>query len=414
MKKNRDWILLFLVIISTTSVFFSWSLYKKVYVIAKESSALYKEILPEKREKEKEAITIVNWDPSLCKSLKAVPYAEDLGIVKAVKKINIEGVVAPYNASMLEDKDGYLVVFRYDIKERRKFGGITTPFRQKIPFPSQKMPFRTFIGAIRLDKEFNQTSSVLKIDTKSDFSEDPRIFTAEGKLYLSYNDMQENDVYSRSMRLAELDPETLQPIFISDIDQHISTVEKNWVPFTRKESSGEEKIYFGYGINPHKIMGMKDPKSNQMDHPIFPHTASLQKTPWKEKKWGVLRGGTPARLVDGQYLAFFHTLFYENKRPWYAMGAYTFEANPPYRVTALSAAPIIFKGIYDTPAINTAHSKKKAIYPAGMAFGQEDGKDVIYLSCGENDSSVKILTFDKDALLQSLTPIAPYQAENTN
>ena len=412
MKKNRDLISLFLIIISTVSVFFSWSLYKKVNVIAKESSALYKEILPEKRDQEKEEQIAATWDPSLCKSLKAIPYAEDIGIIKSVKKINIDGVIAPYNASILEDKDGYLVVFRYDIKERKKFAGLTTPFREKIPFPSQKMPFKTFIGSIRLDKELNQISPVLRIDTKSDFSEDPRIFTAAGKLYLSYNDMQDNDVYSRSMRLAELDKETLQPIFISDIDQHINYVEKNWVPFTRIEASGEEKIYFGYGINPHKIMGMQDPKSNQMDHPIFQHTASLQKMPWKEKKWGVLRGGTPARLVNGQYLAFFHTLFYEAKRPWYAMGAYTFEANPPYRVTAISAAPILFKGIYDTPAINTAHSKKKAIYPAGMAFGKEDGKDVIYLSCGENDSSVKILTFDTEALLQSLTPVTPYQADS--
>ncbi len=412
MKKKRDLLSLFLIIICTTSVLFSWGLYQKVTVIAKESSALYTEILPELQEKEKEAAVVAAWDPSLCKSLKGIPYGEDLGIIKSVKKINIDGVVAPYNASLLEDNDGYLVVFRYDIKERKKFAGLTTPFREKIPFPSQKMPFKTFIGSIRLDKEFNQVSPVQRIDTKSDFSEDPRIFTSDGKLYLSYNDMQENDVYSRSMRLAELDPKTLELVFIADIDQQINYVEKNWVPFTRKDVSGEEKIYFGYGINPHKIMGMQDPKSNQMDHPIFPHTISFQKMPWNEKKWGVLRGGTPARLVNGQYLAFFHTLFYESKRPWYAMGAYTFEANPPYRVTAVSASPILFKGIYDTPAINTAHSKKKAIYPAGMAFGKEEGKDVIYLSCGENDSSVKILTFDQESLLKSLTPVTPYQVDN--
>ncbi len=414
MKKNQNRFLLVLSVLSAVSVFFSWSLYQKVLVISKESSSLYKAILPEERAKEKEEKTIANWDSSLCKSLRPIPFGEDIGLIKSVKKLDIRGVKAPYNASVVEDKDGFLMVFRYDVKERREFFGIKTPFRQKIPFPSQKMPFKTFIGAIRLDKNFNQISEVQKIDTQSDFSEDPRIFTAEGKLYLSYNDMQENDVYSRSMRLAELDPITLQPIFISDIDQHINFVEKNWVPFTRKEASGKERIYFGYGINPHKIMGMQDPQSNQMDHPVFPHTVAFQKMPWKEKKWGVLRGGTPALIVDGQYLAFFHTLFYENKRPWYAMGAYTFEANPPYRVTAVSATPILFKGIYDTPAINTAHSKKKAIYPAGMVLGKEDNEDVVYLTCGENDSAVKVLTFNKDALLKSLTPVTPYQPKELN
>lgn len=409
-KKERNLILLFLVITSSVSIFFSWNLQNQIKVIAKQSSALHEEFFPEKEEP---TLTISDQsNPSLCKKLKGIPYAEDLGIIKSVKTLAIDGVLAPYNASILETKDGYLAVFRYDIKERKKFAGITTPFRQKIPFPSQKMPFKTFIGAARFDKDFNQITPVQRIDTKSDFSEDPRIFIADEKLYLSYNDMQENSVYSRSIRLAELNPDTLQPLFISDIDQHINFVEKNWVPFTRKESSGEEKIYFGYGINPHKILGMQSPTSNQMDHPIFPHTIAFQKMPWNEKKWGALRGGTPARLINGQYLAFFHTLFFDSKRPWYAMGAYTFEANPPYRVTAISAAPIIFKGIYDTPAINTAHSKKKAIYPAGMALGNENGKDVIYVSCGENDSSVKILTFDSESLLQSLTPVTPYQADN--
>jgi hypothetical protein len=39
MKKNRDFLLFILIAISTSSVFFSWVLYKKVYVISKESAA---------------------------------------------------------------------------------------------------------------------------------------------------------------------------------------------------------------------------------------------------------------------------------------------------------------------------------------------------------------------------------------
>jgi predicted GH43/DUF377 family glycosyl hydrolase len=304
------------------------------------------------------------------------------------------------------------MVFRYDIKERKKILGMTTPFRQKIWFHSQKMPFRTFIGAVYLDKNFSQISDIQTIDTKSEFSEDPRVFSAGGKLYISYNDMQPNEVYSRSMRLAELDPDTLTPLFICDMDQHINYVEKNWVPFANKDSNGNEKIFFGYGINPHKVLAMDDPQSSHMDHLVCPHNIAFQKLAWKEKKWGALRGGTPALLINGQYLAFFHTLFYESKRPWYAMGAYTFEATPPYRVTAVSPFPILFKGIYDTKAINTAHSKKKAIYPSGMTLGKEDGKDVVYLAVGENDSSIKILTFDAEGLLQSLVPTTPYSPIN--
>jgi hypothetical protein len=43
-----------------------------------------------------------------------------------------------------------------------------------------------------------------------------------------------------------------------------------------------------------------------------------------------------------------------------------------------------------------------------------DGQDLIHLSCGENDSAIKILTFDKEALLKTLKPIGSSQIENTS
>ncbi len=417
MTKTSKWLVCCLGVFSLTSAFFSWNLHQTVRSMGKESKAVYSALFPEVIEKVKEQEIVEKWDNSLCSSLKGVPYGEDLGMIKNVKEIPLEGVVAPHNASILEDKDGYMLFFRYDVKDRVKILGVSTPVREKIPFVSKKMPYRTNIGVVRLNKDFKQCSPVQRVDTGSDFSEDPRAFKAGDAVYVSYNDMQENPMYSRTMRLASLDAETLKTLYTIDIDQHIQHVdqvnhiEKNWVPFVVKQPDGFEKIFFEYGINPHKIMRMKDPKSNEMDHLIFPHEVSLQKMPWKSK-WGPFRGGTPARLVDGQYLAFFHTLFYEGKRPWYVMGAYTFESTAPYRVTAISPAPILFKDIYNTPAKNTAHSNKRAIYPAGIALGVEDGKDVVYVSCGENDCKVKLITFDKEALLASLIPVPLYKKDS--
>ncbi len=414
MTKTYQWLVYSLGVFCLASAFFSWNLNQNVRSLGKESKAVYSALFPEVVEKIKEEEVIANWDNALCSSLKGVPYGEDLGMIKSVKKLEINGVLAPHNASILEDKDGYLLFFRYDVKDRVKILGVSTPIREKIPFISKKMPYRTNIGAVRLDKDFKQVSSVQRIDTGSDFSEDPRAFKVGDSLYISYNDMQENPLYSRTMHLASVNVDTLTTIHTLDIDQHIQHVdqvnhiEKNWAPFAVKGEDGVDRIFFEYGINPHKIMRMKSPTSNEMDHLIFPHEVSLQKMPWKSK-WGPFRGGTPARLVDGQYLAFFHTLFYEGKRPWYVMGAYTFEATPPYRVTAVSPAPILFKGIYETPTKNTAHSNKRAIYPAGIALGVEEDKDVVYVSCGENDCIVKIITFDKEALLNSLAPVPLYK-----
>jgi predicted GH43/DUF377 family glycosyl hydrolase len=84
------------------------------------------------------------------------------------------------------------------------------------------------------------------------------------------------------------------------------------------------------------------------------------------------------------------------------MGAYTFEAKPPFRITAVSTAPILFDGIYDTPALNTASPDKYVIFPCGFAIEKKEGKTLIHLGCGENDSAIKIVTMDKDELVKSL------------
>ena len=414
MKKTHIWLFSTLAVVFSGSLFFSWSLNGKVKALSTQSMAIYGALFPEVQDKIKEVEVAQKWDKSLCRSLAGVPFGEDVGVIKSVKRVLVDGVLAPHNASIVEDQDGYLMFFRNDIKEKKKIAGVETPFKEKVPFISKKMPYRTYISAVRLDKDFNQISAVQRINTQSHFSEDPRAFKAGDKIYLSYNDMQENLSYSRTIHLAGIDSKTLEPTFISDIDQHIQHVdqvnhiEKNWVPFVSVDETGEEKIYFEYGINPHKIMRMKSPEKSEMDHLIFPHEVSLQKMPW-QGKWGAFRGGTPARLVDGQYVAFFHTLFYEGKKPWYVMGAYTFESKPPYRVTAITPTPILFKGIYETPTKNTAHSNKKAIYPAGIALGNEEGRDVIYVSCGENDCTVKVITFDKEGLLNYLVPVPLYE-----
>ncbi|MBM3198019.1 MAG: DUF3589 domain-containing protein [Chlamydiae bacterium] len=411
MKKGHGWLLALVTASCIGSCFFSWRMHGVMTLVAKETRAVKSCFLGDDLQKEATPVmTSLPGRERFCKALQRVSFAEDRGIVKSIKTLQLEGVYAPLNASIVEDGEGYLLFFRYDVKERVKVAGVALPIRQKIPFCGRRMPYRSCIGAVRLDKNFAQVSLVQRIDTRSEFSEDPRAFRVGEDLYLVYNDMQKNVMYSRSMHLAKLDGKTLQTESVLDIDQLIqhvdqsSHVEKNWTPFVRKEANGEEKIYFEYGINPHKILRMRDPQDCQMDHLIFPSEVSLQKMPWKSEL-GALRGGTPAKLVDGQYLAFFHTLFWDKKTPWYIMGAYTFEASPPYRVTAVSAEPILFRGIYETPAKNTAYSKKKIIYPAGFVLGKEEGKDVLYVSCGENDCAVKILTLDKETLLKSLVPV---------
>ena len=129
-------------------------------------------------------------------------------------------------------------------------------------------------------------------------------------------------------------------------------------------------------------------------------------TPIVTGLWGGLRGGTPAQKVGDEYLAFFHSSFRDrNGIIWYCMGAYTFEDQPPFRITKISNYPILFEGIYGTPPMNTADPMKRVIFPSGFVVEERNGKEVIHLSCGENDASVKIITLDKNTLLRGMKKI---------
>ncbi|MBX9744839.1 MAG: hypothetical protein K2X08_06490 [Chlamydiales bacterium] len=84
------------------------------------------------------------------------------------------------------------------------------------------------------------------------------------------------------------------------------------------------------------------------------------------------------------------------------MGAYTFKAEPPFTITRMSPQPILFRGIFDTPIANTAQDWKRVIFPSGFVLEKQQDRELIHLACGENDCAIKIVTFDKKALLDSL------------
>lgn len=317
--------------------------------------------------------------------LQTIPLAEDQGIVINVRNVAIENVEAPYNASMIENGGGYLLFFRYD-----EIGKNRHPY-----------PFFTRIGCAELDADFAVSKGYKTIDTNSDFSEDPRVLRKGNELFLIYNDLMPHVCDCRTMRIAGLDLENAKVNYVTDLDLHIKAVEKNWTPFEFINEDNKPEIYFEYYVNPHKILKLSNPQVPDLTHLIFPNNPCLQNIAWS-RKWGELRGGTTPRLVDGQYLSFFHSMFRDNSGfPWYVMGAYTFEAKPPFRLTAISPYPILFKGIYDTPWRHTA-PYVRCIFPGGFAIENISGKQLLHVSCGENDCAVKILTIDKEALLKSL------------
>ncbi|MEN9344270.1 MAG: Beta-mannosyltransferase [Chlamydiota bacterium] len=323
--------------------------------------------------------------------LRNLPLGEKTGIVIGTHSVTIKGVDSPYNASLLKkDKDTYHLFFRYDLVDENEWGGLAA-----------------YLGHVNLDRNFYQIGSEFTpLNTESSHAEDPRAFTVGSNILIEYNDLvKEPHFDGRMMHFAEFDPKKTDLKNIRPLDLRLRPIEKNWAPFEYVNEQGISQIYFAYTLSPLKIVKWSDDKKIVSNTDFSSYTRDIDNMLWS-KIWGSLRGGTPAQKVGDQYLAFFHSSFTDvNGIIWYCMGAYTFESHPPFRITGISPYPILFEGMYDTPPTNTASPLKRVIFPAGFVVEDRDGKEVIQLSCGENDAGVKIVTLDKDALLQSLMKI---------
>ncbi len=321
--------------------------------------------------------------------LRTVPFAEKDGIVLGTKTLPIRNVLAPYNGAIFKNENGagYHLVFRFD-----QFN--------PTHFPA---PFFSYIAMIDLDDNFEQTAEEFrKVDTHSQYSEDPRIVKVGQDYYLSYNDVQPHSAQCRSMRVAHFNPQDATIQYSTNLDLHLFHVEKNWAPFEFIDAEGHPQLMFEYFISPHKLLSLPNPRVNAFNHLIFPDHPSPFHIPW-QGIWGSPRGGTPPQKVGDEYLSFFHSSFRDPDNViWYLMAAYTFEAKPPFRITAVSKCPILFDGIYETPHLNTASHDKRVIFPMGFVMEERDGKQLIQLSCGENDSCIKLVTIDRDALLNNM------------
>lgn len=324
----------------------------------------------------------------LPQKLAKLPCSQERGIVTNVRTIDIKGIAAPYNSSIIEGmSNDYYLFFRHDLSE-----DVWTP-----------IPFCSYIGFARLDKDFNVMSVIEKIKTKSDYSEDPKAVKINGSYYLTYNDLLPSKTYCRTIHVGRWQPFHSSLDYVTNLDQHIKPIEKNWVPF-EYGSGKKSELHFVYSVSPHKILELQNPKKNLINHLVFEGNPGLQRLAWNEK-WGTLRGGTPARLIKGEYLSFFHSSFVDQETVWYVMGAYTFEKHPPFRVTSISKHPILFKGIYESPHINTANPKVRCIFPAGFVIEESQDRTLLHVSCGENDSATKIVTINYDVLKKSMVRV---------
>lgn len=206
-------------------------------------------------------------------------------------------------------------------------------------------------------------------------------------------------------------------ILKSDFESNSMTIHKNWGPMIYKG-----KLLFIESVNPLNIVEIVDPKpvkriylgSDHMMQLVSPisTTDCLGGEFWT---FGQYRGGTPAMLVRGQYLAFHHTRGRSKistlSSNVYVFGAYTFTATMPFKITSLSPRPI-------THEIFQIDESRSVVFP--LVFYLDDGngneipegnsepnpnKTLVVLTLGINDIDTAIIKISLDTLLRSMKKV---------
>lgn len=305
------------------------------------------------------------------------------GLVVSTVKINLEEFPQAWNPSIIKTDFGFLLTFRHCL--------------------APHYPWISYIGIVKLDHDLNIISKPQLLNTRDDGSsfpsqtEDARIFTFNNKIYLIYNDNPEvvnpSSIDRRDIYLTELIWKNDEFVLGTPLKlMHETKYEdckwqKNWVPFVY-----EKQLLMSYSISPHEVLKI-DTSSGLSKH-LFTKRSGIT---WDK---GVLRGGTPALLVDGNYLGFFHSSIVtksetSNGNPMhhYYMGAYIFSSKPPFRVQKISPEPIVADGFYTHSSYD-----KRVIFPGGFAVVG----DQFYVAYGKDDSEVWIAIIDKKKLMKSL------------
>ncbi len=290
------------------------------------------------------------------------------------KQIVIPGYPNAYNPSLIAYKNGYLLSFRFTSR-----------------FPASLQDHRTdasFVGLARLDKKFKlseKSTQLLKIRSHSDrFSltaEDARLLQIGEKIFIFFNDLHPKNPDGFAMYFAEMIEK--RGVFLLKESAKLlkypfaKEIEKNWAPF-----SCENRLYLIYSDDPRIILE------------VDIETGDCRETPSITPNWnwpfGIIRGGTPACLVNGAFLTFFHSSFAANtpKGRAYVMGAYLFDKDPPFAVRSVSFKPLGRLSDY------TEKNDSKIIFPGGIVIQDQR----ILVAWGKADKQIQITVFDKEKL----------------
>lgn len=166
------------------------------------------------------------------------------------------------------------------------------------------------------------------------------------------------------------------------------THEKNWIWFNHAGA-----WHCQYSINPGDVF-----KVDGAGNPIESWQTKEARHEWTT---GLpLRGGTPPILLQdtSEYLAFFHTAIpWQKPKRRYFMGAYTFDAFPPFALRRITPTPLLVGSEHDFRALGGP----LVIFPGGATF---DG-EMWTVAFGVNDEACGWIRIPHSDIDDRLSPV---------
>jgi hypothetical protein len=219
-----------------------------------------------------------------------------------------------------------------------------------------------------------------------------------------------NIYYNETRQMFEM----TTPEFLQKSDESPSTRQKNWSAFLYKD-----KVHYVHNVFPLTITAPQDRNCTNHSSSLMPnctegpnkigdtlyvdtvsvHRCSLDKISWS---FGELRGGTPAILVNGEYLSFFHS----RHAPFlisFFFGAYTFSSEPPFKLLKLSKVPIIREEWYNGAWYDRAYGYIP--YPMGFVVKEIQNRTTILLSLSLQEKKGIFAQIDYNDLMASMVKV---------
>ena len=251
---------------------------------------------------------------------------------------------------------------------------------------------------IYLDKINSQNKEIIINDYKEnlvtiknlDWVADPRSFVYRNDTYISLNNghtEKDNDIFI--LKFSKPYDQTFETKrIISNFNRR--KIEKNWGFFQNKNN-----LFSVYSYNPFQIL--------EIDEQVKTYSASiLYSYPMKnllwEKKFGEIRGGASPVFHDNYFWCIFQS---HTRLPFfgtnYHIGAFLFNAEPPFKPYAISKRPIINLDFEDTFKANRFRLNPRTfttIYPCGALIKNNQ----LIISYGIHDSFSCVKRFDLNFL----------------